>query len=159
MDNRNIEETSQYLFFKLDNEIYAINSYNVLEVVDFKPIRRVPHANPCIKGITNIRGELVAVVDPKIRFGNKSSDITKRTSFVIIKIFNKVRKEQVSIALMVDLILEVDDIPNSDILDAPEFGTKIEKRFIKNVIKYNDNYVSILKISIVLDINELSIRG
>lgn len=159
MDNSNIETTSQYLFFKLDDEVYAINSYNVLEVVDSKSIQKVPQTNPCILGITNIRGELVAVVDPKIRFGNKASDVSKRTSFIIIKIFNKITKEQVSIALMVDFILEVDDIPNDDILDAPEFGTRIDKRFVKNVIKYKEDYVSILKISLVLDINELSSRG
>jgi len=159
MDNSKLEETSQYLFFKLEDDVYAINSFNVLEVVDFKPIQKVPHTNECIKGITNIRGELVAVVDPKIRFGNKSSEVSKRTSFIIIKIFNKIIKEEVSIALMVDFILEVDAIPNSEVLDAPEFGTKIEKRFVKNIIKYKDDYVSILKISLVLDINELSKRG
>lgn len=159
MDSSNMNETSQYLFFKLDDEVYAINSYNILEVVDFKTIRSVPHTNSCIKGITNIRGELVAVVDPKIRFGNEPCEVSKRTSFIIIKIFNKITNEQVSIALMVDLILEVDDVPNSEILQSPDFGTKIEKRFIKNIIKYKDNYVSVLKISLVLDINELSIRG
>ena len=159
MNSNNITETTQYLFFKLDDEVYAISSYNVLEVVDVKPIKKVPHTHKCITGVTNIRGELIAVVDPKIRFGNESSSVSKRTSFIIINIFNKISKEEVPIALMVDYILEVDDIPNSDILDAPEFGTKIEKRFIKNIIKYKDNYVSILKISLVLEINELSKRG
>jgi len=158
MDNK-IEESSQYLFFKLDDEVYAINSYNVLEVVDFKPIQKVPNTNACIKGITNIRGELVAVVDPHVRFGKEPSTISKRSSFIIMRIVDKKTKEDVSIALLVDLILVVDDIESSDILDAPDFGTKIEKRFIKNIIKYNDDYVSVLKISLVLDVNELSIRG
>ena len=153
MNSNNITETTQYLFFILDDEVYAISSYNVLEVVDVKPIKKVPHTHKCITGVTNIRGELIAVVDPKIRFGNESSSVSKRTSFIIINIFNKISKEEVPIALMVDYI------PNSDILDAPEFGTKIEKRFIKNIIKYKDNYVSILKISLVLEINELSKRG
>lgn len=158
MDNK-IEETKQYLFFKLNDEVYAINAYNVLEVVDFKAIQKVPHTHDCIKGITNIRGELVAVVDPNIRFGKESSVITKRSSFIIVKVVDKKTKETLSIALLVDLILVVDDILSSDILDAPEFGTKIEKRFVKNIIKYKNDYVSVLKISLVLDINELSIRG
>jgi len=158
MDTK-IEESSQYLFFKLDDEVYAINSFNVLEVVDFKAIQKVPNTNNCIKGITNIRGELVAVVDPNIRFGKEACTISKRSSFIIMKIVDKKTKENVSIALLVDLILEVDDIVSDDILDPPEFGTKIEKRFIKNIIKYKDDYVSVLKISLVLDVNELSIRG
>lgn len=159
MNSSNTNETNQYLFFKLDDEVYAINSYNVLEVVDFKPIQKVPHTNDCIKGITNIRGELVAVVDPNIRFGKESCAITKRTSFIIMKVVDKKTKENVSIALLVDLILEVDNILSTDILDAPEFGTKIEKRFVKNIIKYKNDYVCVLKISLVLDVNELSIRG
>ena len=158
MDNK-IEETSQYLFFKLNDEVYAINSSNVLEVVDFKPIQKVPHTNDCIKGIINIRGELVAVVDPNIRFGKEACIITKRSSFIIMTIVDKKTQENVSIALLVDLILEVDDILSSDILDAPEFGSKINKRFIKNIIKYKNDYVWVLKTSLVLDINELSIRG
>jgi purine-binding chemotaxis protein CheW len=159
MNNTKISQTSQFLFFKLEDEVYAINSFNVLEVVDFKPIRKVPQTNPCIKGITNIRGELVAVVDPKIRLGNKAGKIKKKTSFIIIKIFDSSKEKNVSIALMVDLILEVNEVSNSEVLDAPEFGTKLEKRFIKNIIKYKNDFVSILKISVVLDINELSKRG
>ena len=83
MDDFKINESSKFLFFNLDDEIYAINAFNVLEVVDFKAIRKVPNSHKCIKGITNIRGELVAVVDPKIRFGQESGTIHKKTSFII----------------------------------------------------------------------------
>jgi purine-binding chemotaxis protein CheW len=152
-------KTNQYLFFKSGGEVYAINSFNVQEVVDFKPITKVPQTHNCVKGITNIRGELIAVVDPQIRFGNKESDINKRTSFVIIKVFDKIKDVKVSIALMVDLVLEVEYIEDENILEAPEFGTKIEKRFIRSILKYKDVYISVLKISLVLDTNELSKRG
>ena len=121
-----------------------------------KHIQKVPNTLACIKGITNIRGELVAVVDPHIRFGKEPSIISKRTSFIIIKVLDQVTNEDVSIALLVDLILEVDDIRSCDILDVPEFGTKIEKRFVQNIVKYKNDYVSVLKVSLVLDINELS---
>jgi len=159
MPNSDLEKNNRYLFFKLDDEIYAISAYNILEVVDYKAIRKVPQTNSSIKGVTNIRGELIAVVDPKIRLENRCSTISKRTSFVIMKIFDKVTNEEVSIALMVDMILEVGDIPKVDVLPAPEFGTKIDERFIKNIIKYENGYVTVLKISLVLDIHELSIKG
>ena len=151
--------TNQFLFFKLDDEVYAINSYNVIEVVDFKAIRKVPKSNACIKGITNIRGELIAVVDPKIRFGGDASEVKKKTSFIIISIFDKSKEKNVSIAFMVDEILVVNEITMSEILEAPTFGTKLEKRFIQSIIMFNNDYVSILNINTVLDINELSIRG
>lgn len=159
MNKHNTNMTNQFLFFKLDDEVYAINSYNVVEVIDFKAIRKVPQSNVCIKGITNIRGELIAVVDPKIRFGSEAGEIKKKTSFIIIKIFDKSAEKNVSIAFMVDEILVVNEINMSEILDAPTFGTKLDKRFIQSIIKFNNEYVSILNISTVLDINELSIRG
>jgi purine-binding chemotaxis protein CheW len=152
-------KTNQYLFFKLGDEVYAINAYNVQEVVDFKPITKVPNTHNYVKGITNIRGELIAVVDPQVRFGNEESKINKRTSFIIINVFDKMKNEKVLIALMVDFVLEVEYIEDENILESPEFGTKIEKRFIRNILKYKDNYISVLKISLVLDINELSKRG
>jgi len=159
MNNSNVNMTNQFLFFKLDEEIYAINSYNVVEVIDFKAIRKVPQCNACIKGITNIRGELIAVVDPKIRFGNEAGEIKKKTSFIIIKIFDNNKEKNVSIAFMVDEILVVNEIAMNEILDAPTFGTKLDKRFIQSIIKFNNDYVSILNINTVLDIDELSIRG
>lgn len=159
MNHNKISLNNQYLFFMLEDEVYAINSYNILEVVDFKSIQKVPHTDKSIIGVTNIRGELVAVVDPKIRFGNESGKISNRTSFVIMKVTDAMTQEQVSIALLVDYILEVDEVLAEDILDTPEFGTKIDKRFIKKIVKYKDDYISILKVSKVLDIDELSKRG
>lgn len=153
MKNIQIGDTIQYLFFKLDNEKYAIEASDVQEVVDFKNITRVPNSNECIKGVTNIRGELIAVVDPLMRFCGQETQLSKRTSFVILRVLNKTKEKKHSVAIMVDLVLEVEDIQISNILDVPDFGTKIEKEFIKNIIKYNEEYISVLKIDTILDLD------
>ena len=148
--------TNQYLFFILDDERYAINAKKVQEIVDFIKITKVPKSNPCVKGVANIRGELIAVVDPKIRFDLGTIEIAKRTSFVIVKINNKEKEKDVLIALMVDIVIEVEDIKKSDIIATPQFGTKIEQKYIECIIRYEDKYISVLNLDSVLNINELS---
>lgn len=156
MDNISSNSTTQYLFFILNDEKYAVKATNVQEIVDFIDITRVPKSNPCVNGVTNIRGDLIAVVDPKVRFGMGSVDIGKRTSFVIFRVLNKLKQTILPIALIVDLVIEVDDIDSDNILQKPEFGTKIEQKYIQNVIRYNDEYITVLDIDMVLNIQELS---
>ncbi|XPV69915.1 MAG: chemotaxis protein CheW [Halarcobacter sp.] len=156
MENINSNSTKQYLIFVLNNEKYATKADNVQEIVDFMNIRRVPKSNPCVKGITNVRGDLIAVVDPKIRFGIGSIDIQKRTSFIIFNILNNKKQTILSIALMVDMVIEVDDILPEDILQTPEFGSKIEQKYIENIIRFDDEYITVLDMDMVLNIPELS---
>ncbi len=156
MDKEIPKNDAQYLFFTLEDEEYAINASYVQEIVDYTKITKVPKSNACVKGITNIRGELIGVVDPKIRFGIKQSPVTKRTSFIIIKLMNKEKESSILTALMVDMVIEVEDIKAEDILPSPEFGMKIDKRFIKNVIRRGDTYISVLDMENVLNIKELS---
>ncbi len=148
---------TQYLFFILDNEKYGIKASFVQEIVDLSKITKVPKANPCVRGITNIRGDLIAVVDPKVRFNQGVLEIQKRTSFIIVNVINEKRDSIISIALMVDLVDEVEDIEADDILKTPEFGSKIDDRFVENIVRYGDDYITILDIEKVLNVEELSI--
>jgi purine-binding chemotaxis protein CheW len=151
--------STQYLFFVLDDERYAIKASFVQEIVDFSTVTKVPKANPCVRGITNIRGDLIAVVDPKQRFKNERLEVQKRTSFIIINILNERKNSIVPIALMVDLVDEVEDISFDDILKTPEFGSKIDERFLENIVRYGEEYIMVLDIEKVLDIEELSINS
>lgn len=150
------EISTQYLFFALSEEKYAVKSNLVQEIVEFRDIRKVPKSNSAIKGIANVRGDLVPVVDLKVRLEIGETEVTKRTSLIIFMVLNKIKQKNIPIALMVDLVDEVDDILGNDILETPDFGTKVNQKYIENIIKYNDDYISILDINFVLDINELS---
>jgi purine-binding chemotaxis protein CheW len=151
-----VEISTQYLFFALGEEKYAVKSNLVQEIVEFRDIRKVPKSNLAIKGVSNVRGDLIPVVDLKVRLGIGETEVSKKTSFIIFMILNKVKQKNMPIALMVDLVDEVDDILENNVLETPDFGTKINQKYIENVIKYNDDYISILDINFVLDINELS---
>lgn len=146
----------QYLFFILDNEKFALKTQDIQEIVDLVKITRVPSANKCIKGITNIRGELIPVLDPKIRFNKGEISVGKRTSLIIINTINSENQKKVPIAVLVDVVIEVEEINEDDLLLSPVFGTVVEEKYIQNIIRYKDEYISLLNIDNFLDIRELS---
>lgn len=148
--------SSQYLFFTLDDEKYALKTDNIKEIVDLPNIRKVPKSNKCIKGVTNIRGELIPVIDLKIRLDTGEVIKNRKTSLIIVNILDSLDGKNVPIAIMVDSVVEVEDIFEVDILETPVFGTKIDEKYIQNIIKFEDNYITLLKIDVLLDIEELS---
>lgn len=156
MDDKLLSNTSQYLFFILGEEKFALKTCDIQEIVDLINITRVPNSNNCVKGITNIRGELIPVVDAKIRFNKGEIKVQKRTSLIIVNIIDDDELKKIPIAMLVDSVLEVDEIEKSDILPSPVFGTSIEEKYIENIIRYNNEYISLLNIKMVLDIKELA---
>ena len=162
MDNTNFEEElkisgeNQYLLFLIDDEIYGMDAKKVIEIVEFTPFTKVPNMRPFVKGVTNIRGDIIPLIDLKSRFNFSDVEITKRTSIIVTKVENRIKDTIMKIGMIVDEVYEVDDIDEENMQEAPEFGTKIDNYFIKNMAKYNNKYIYILDIDHVLNYNELS---
>jgi purine-binding chemotaxis protein CheW len=158
MEQKTSNSATQYLFFKLNQESYAIKANIVKEIVDYIEITKIPKAHTAVLGVTNIRGDIVPIVDPKIRFEIEQTPIGKRTSFIILNIFNTQKQKYSHIAIIVDLVDEVDDIDENDILPTPKFGTKIQTKYIESMIRYEseDEYVTVIDPNTVIDIKELS---
>lgn len=156
MDDEILVNSSQYLFFILGNEKFALKTCDIQEIVDLINITKVPNSNKCVKGITNIRGELIPVIDSKIRFNKGEINVKKRTSLIIVNIINDDDQKRMPIAMMVDCVLEVGEIQKNDILPSPVFGSTIEEKYIENIIRYNNEYISLLNINMLLDLKELS---
>lgn len=148
--------SSQYLFFTLNDEKYGLKTNDIKEIVDISNIRKVPNTNKCIKGVTNIRGEIIPVIDLKMRL--KIGEVTenRRTSLIILNILDNLDGKKIPLAIMVDLVVEVEDILEINILETPVFGTKIEEKYIQNIVSFNDEYITLLEIDILLNIDELS---
>jgi len=151
-------KTLRYLFFLLDDEKFALNADDIIEIIDLVSITKVPNSNTSIIGVTNVRGELIPVVDLKVRFGQKKGNIHKKTSLVILNVLNKLDEKKIPIAIITDAVVEINEILELDILDAPVFGTKIGEKYIQNVVHYNDEYILVLNIDTLLDVKELQIR-
>lgn len=146
---------NQYLLFYLGGEIYAIKALATSEIVEYSRITKVPRMRSFVKGVTNIRGNIVPVIDLLDRFGLGKSKIGPKSSIVVINY--KSDEETTQIGIIIDEVYEVDNIESSRIKDAPEFGSKIERRFINKMGKYKGEYIPILDTQTILDTKELSI--
>jgi len=139
-------EVEQYFFFKLGEDIYAIEASSVSEMVKYQAFTKVPMMSPYIKGVTNIRGNIITVIDLLQRLGLGEANVKKKTSLVIID----------KIALIIDEVHEVNTIDPQNIKSTLDFGFKIEPRFVRNMAKYNDSYIAILNFDEILNISEIS---
>jgi len=147
-------KNEQIFFFISNNDIYALEAVNVIEIIECQHITHVPLMKDYVKGVTNVRGNIIAVVDLLQRFGMHPEGEVKKTFFVIVK--KKYLDKEVQIAMIIDKVFEVDEIAQSDIDIAPDFGTKVDKTYIKKMVKFNDEYIPVLNIDIILDMDIIS---
>lgn len=150
-------QESQYLTFLLRNEMFAIGILNVKEILEYGMLTSVPMMPDFIRGVINLRGSVVPVVDLGARFGGKPCDIGKRTCIVIMEVSNDDGHQDIGV--VVDSVSAVLDIPAGDIEPAPAFGARIRADFIDAMGKIDGKFVIILNVGKVLSVDELAMLG
>jgi len=153
-DSEAQDEQGQFLTFLLRGEMFAIGILHIKEILEYGQLTPVPMMPEFIRGVINLRGSVVPVVDLGARFGGKQSDVTKRTCIVIIEVTTE--EGQQDIGVVVDSVSEVLEIPDSEIEQAPSFGAKIRADFIDGMGKVNGKFVIILDVNRVLSVEELA---
>ena len=148
------EQQRQYLTFMLSGEIFAIGILSIKEIIEYGNLTEVPRMPDFIRGVINLRGAVVPVIDLGSRFGKASSSVSRRTCIVIIEVQHE--GEQQVVGGMVDAVNEVLDIPASEIEPAPSFGAKIRADFIRGMGKVDGKFVIILNVDHVLSLGEMS---
>lgn len=149
-------DTAQYLTFQLVGETYAIDILNIREIIEYGNITAVPMMPEFIAGVINLRGSVVPVINLSNRFGGEATELTKRTSIIIVEISDEDLRLEVGV--VVDVVNEVLDISDGDIEPAPAFGAKIRTDFISGMAKVEDgSLLVLLSVENVLSIEELSI--
>ena len=144
----------QYLLFLVGGVLYAVEALQAQEIVEYSGITKVPKMSSYVKGVTNIRGDIVPVIDLLDRFDLGQTTIGDKTSIVVV---NHKRDDTVmSIGVIIDEVYEVDSIDVAHLTKAPEFGAKINAKFILHMAKYNKEYIAILNTNTILNIDELS---
>jgi len=144
----------QYLLFLVGGVLYGVEALKAQEIVEYSSITKVPTMNSFVKGVTNIRGNIVPVIDLLDRFELGETTIADKTSIVVI---NYEKDEAVmSIGIIIDEVYEVDSIDVSNLTKTPEFGSKIDAKYILHMGKYNKEYIAILNTKTILNIGELS---
>lgn len=148
------DDEQQYLLFMLQQEIFAIGILKIKEILEYSRLTPVPMVPEFIRGVINLRGAVVPVIDLAVRFGGSRSEVNKRTCIVIIEV--ETDDGQQDIGVMVDSVSSVLEIPPSDIEPAPAFGAKIRTDFIQGLGKMDGEFVIILDVDSVLSIQELA---
>ncbi|WP_020585540.1 chemotaxis protein CheW [Desulfobacter curvatus] len=155
MSVQGITQTSQYLTFKLDNEIYAMDITTVREVLDIIQITKVPQMPDFMCGVINLRGGVVPVVDLRLKFGLAEATSLKGACIVIIEVF--LDGEQTILGILVDAVQEVISLEPEQIDPPPRIGTRLKTEFIKGMGKKDEEFIIILETGKVFSAGELAI--
>jgi len=147
------EEPTQYLTFQLAGESFAIGILSIKEIIEYDTLTEVPMMPASVRGVINLRGAVVPVMDLLARFGRPSSEVTKRTCIVIVEI--EADEERQVIGVVVDAVNEVLDIDAADIEPPPSFGANIRTDFIQGMGKVKGKFVILLNVHQVLSIDDL----
>ncbi len=148
------QEEAQYLTFLLGDEMFAIGILGIKEIIEYGSLTAVPMMPGFIRGVINLRGAVVPVVDLSARFGRKSSEITPRSCIVILEIEADGEKQDVGV--VVDSVSAVLAIAASEIEPSPSFGAKIRTDFISGMGKVGGKFVIILNANRVLSVDEMA---
>lgn len=147
----------QYLAFTLNGEVFAIDILQIREIIEFGALTEVPMMPSTIRGVINLRGAVVPVIDLSARFGRGPSAVARRTCVVIIEV--SVDGARQTLGVMVDAVNEVMEIPAEDIEPAPAFGARIRTDFISGMGRVNGRFVIILDVARVFSLDELASLG
>lgn len=155
MSDTTITETIQYLTFTLSGEKYAIEVSKVKEVLELTAITRVPKTPTFMKGVINLRGSVVPVIDLRLKFGMQAADNTVDTCIIVLEI--NLDEETIVIGAVADSVQEVIDLLPENIEPAPKIGTRLNTDFIYGMGKYNDSFLIILDIDKVFTTEDLAL--
>lgn len=150
-------EPTQYLTFVLGGEAFAIGILSIKEIIEYGHLTEVPMMPACVRGVINLRGAVVPVVDLQARFGRPASLVGKRSCIVILELAAQVgqQADQQVIGVVVDAVSEVLEIPAADIEPPPAFGTRVRSEFIRGMGKVRGKFVILLDASAALALDEL----
>ena len=155
MSTAAIVSTTQYLTFKLDDEVFAVDISKVREVLDLTTITKVPRTPEFMRGVINLRGSVVPVVDLRLKFGMKKTEKTVNTCIIIVEV--TVDGDTVVLGALADSVQEVIDLESENIEPAPKIGTRLRTEFIKGMGRQNDRFSIILDIDKVFSLDELAL--
>ena len=150
-----IIETTQYLTFKLEEEIFALDISKVREVLDFTPITKVPRTPEFMRVVINLRGNVVPVVDMRLKFGMTKTENTVNTCIIIVEI--SLDGESTVLGALADAVQEVIELESGQIEPAPKIGTRLKTDFIHGMGKQDEGFIMILDIDRVFSADELAL--
>ncbi|RZB38356.1 MAG: purine-binding chemotaxis protein CheW [Desulfobacteraceae bacterium Eth-SRB2] len=147
------DRQGKYLTFTLADEEYGIGILKIKEIIGMMPVTTVPQTPEFVKGVINLRGKVIPVIDLRLRFGMESIDYTERTCIIVVEIDGTAGTVQIGI--VVDSVSEVLNVKGEEIEDTPTFGTKLNTDYILGMAKMEGGVKILLDIDRVLSADEI----
>lgn len=154
MDTENKNQIKSYLTFKLGNEEFAAHVSKVLNILEMTPITKVPKAPDYLKGVINLRGAVLPVIDTRIKFGMPETEYTNNTCIIVLDI--DVDGESVHVGAIVDSVQAVLEIDNNQIMPLPTLGSRYKSEFIIGMAKVDERFIIILNMDAIFSVDEIT---
>lgn len=155
IDQARISREGKYLTFSLADEEYGIGILKVKEIIGMMSITSVPQTPGFVKGVINLRGKVIPVVDLRLKFGMESTEYTERTCIIVVEVTSN--NGYVLIGIVVDAVSEVLNIREEDIEDTPTFGARLNTGYILGMAKVDGAVKILLDIDKVLSSDEIAV--
>ena len=152
-----ITETRQYLTFKLAEEVFAVDVEKVREILELTSITKVPQTPEYMRGVINLRGSVVPVMDMRLKFGMPASEQTVNTCIIVVEVLHD--NEVVVIGALADSVQEVFELEPAQIEPPPRIGTRFNTDFILGMGKNDGQFIMILNIDRTFSTDELEVAG
>ena len=151
------QSSTQYLSFFLGGEAYAIGILRVREILEYQAPTRVPQTPPSIRGVINLRGKVIPIVDLALKFGLPATAATKWTCIIVVE--TSIAGEAAVMGVLADSVSEVIDLAPSEIEVPPAFGTRVKVDFLQGMGRAGQKFVLLLDIDRVLSAEETAVAG
>ena len=145
----------QYLTFFLADEQYAVGVLRVKEIIEYGVVTRVPTTPPYIRGVINLRGSVVPVVDLSVKFGLQECPVSRRTCIIIME--TMLGGERATMGVVADSVSQVIQFAPQDIEPAPAFGTRVRMEYVEGLAKMGSKFVLILNMDAVFAADEVAV--
>ncbi|MGE4265338.1 MAG: chemotaxis protein CheW [Desulfovibrio sp.] len=155
MAEKSSVESSQHLTFTLGKEVFALDIASVREVLELTAITKIPRTPEFMRGVINLRGHAVPVMDLRLKFGMPKAEATVDTCIIIVEV--DFEGDRIIMGGMVDSVREVFELPTDRIESAPRMGTSISTDYIKGIGKQDDLFIIILDIGRIFSAAELAL--
>lgn len=150
-----VKKLNSYLTFKLGEELFAANVGKVLNILEMTKVTKVPKAPPYMKGVINLRGSVLPLIDTKIKFDMGETEFSTNTCILVLDI--NMNGDSVHVGALVDYVQEVIELDESQLQPPPSIGSRYKSEFIEGMAKVAENFIMILNMDLIFSTDELSI--
>lgn len=157
MKTEKLAKTNSYLTFKIGEELFGANVSKILSILELTKITRIPRTPDFIRGVINLRGAVLPIIDIRLKFGLTQTEFTSNTCILVLEI--DMDSVTVKIGALVDSVQEVLELEESDILPPPNIGTKYKSDFIEGMFKLENSFVVLLNMNLIFSEDEITVMS